>query len=507
MDELTMFTELRPDDMLSSADLDQLRAELFGNAGAAPLADHEKPASDGVVLPLLTVHDSRERARRRGASRTVLVAAAVIGVIGLGGIFVATDRPGGTDATSSPQSLPASTVSTTAATGAYDVPLVGFAEPGWTVTRAADEASPVRRTVVWLSDARFDGPWIEISAGGSGTATTIPDGEEVVDINGVAAQQTDIESGVILRWTDRAGTALQAFGWQVDVDQLARLARQVTVSDAGVAVAVLPDGAALADAAASDALSQYTEYHFTHRDGREVQISFTPGAARGLYQRQGPTTEFGLYGRVDVMIGDQPATMIDYGAAAPGRVADAGDGLDAESPRGEYRVDVQRGFWTWEFNTTGFESQKQVLDLVAGATAIDEPAWAASLGDNIVFADERTAAAHQLLEGVQLPPGFDINALAVGGTDDRYQFIAEVSGAVACGWFDEWFAAQATADTDRQDRAAAALATSHEWAMLDEIADQGGWSEVLWRHVDNLGGPGGTTQQELNEGLGCSRFG
>ena len=63
------------------------------------------------------------------------------------------------------------------------------------------------------------------------------------------------------------------------------------------------------------------------------------------------------------------------------------------------------------------------------------------------------------------------------------------------------------ADTDRQGRAAAALATSHEWAMLDEIADQGGWSEVLWRHVDNLGVPSGTTQQDVNEGLGCSRFG
>lgn len=507
MDELTMFTELRPGDTLSSADLDQLRAELFGSAGAAPIADREQPASDGVVLPFLTVRDSHARAGRRGTSRIMFVAAAVVGIVGLGGVLVATDRPGGTDPTSAPPSQSASTLPTASAAGAYDVPLVGFAEAGWTVTRAADDSNPVRRRVVWLSDAGFDGPWIEITVQSSGTVTTIPSGEGTVDINGVAAQRTDIENGVILRWTDPAGTALQAFGWQVDIDPLAVLARQVTVSDTGVTIASLPDGAVLADAAASDALGQYAEYHFTHRDGREVQISFTPGAARGLYQRQGPTTEFGRDGRVDVMIGDEPATVIDYAAVEPGRIADTSDGLDAESPGGEYRVDVQRGFWTWEFNTSGFESQQQVLDLVAGATAIDAAAWAASLGDNIVVADGRAAAARQLLEGVRLPPGFNIDALADPGTDDRYQFIAEVSGAVACGWFDEWFAAQVANDTDRRDSAAAALATSHEWAMLDEIADRGGWSEALWRYVDNLGMTDGTTQQDVNDGLGCSRFG
>jgi hypothetical protein len=506
MDELMMFTELRPADTLSKADLDELRVELFGSAGVASLVEPEH-ADEGVVLPLLAVPEPNVRAGRRGSSRIMFVAAAVVGIVGLGGLLVATDRPGGTDSTSSQPSLAASALPAAPAAGAYDVPLVGFSEPGWTVTNGNDQSFPVRRSVVWLSDAGFDGPWIEITFQSPGTVTTVPSGEGTVDINGVAAERTDIENGVILRWTDPAGNALQAFGWHVDVDQLTALARQAGVSDAGITIAALPDGSLLADTAANDALGRHVEYRFTHSDGREVQIAFTPGAARGLYQRQGPTTGFGQEGRVDVMIGDEPATVIDYAAAAPGRVARTGEGLDAESPVGEYRVDIQRGFWTWEFNTTGFESQQQVLDLVADAALVDAATWAASLGDSIVVADERADAARGLLEGVQLPPGFDIDALAIPATDDRTQFIAEVSGAVACGWFNEWFAGQAANDSDRRDKAATALATSHDWVMLNEIADQGAWSELLWRYVDNLGATDGTTQQEVSDGLGCSRFG
>ncbi len=508
MDELTMFRELRPDDTLSATDLHELRAELFPNATAASLVDRQRPDSEGVVLPLLTAAESNTRAGRRGPSR-IAFAAAAVGIVGLGGLWVAGDRPSGTAPTApaSQPSVTAPALPAAPAAGPNDVPLVGFTEPGWTVTRAAADFNPVRRSVVWLSDAAFDGPWIEITAKSPGTVTTVPSGEGTVEINGVAAQRTDIENGVILRWNDLAGNVLEAFGWQVDVDQLTALAAQAAVSDTDITIAALPDDAVLADEAATDALGRYAEYRFTHNDGREVQISFNPGAGRGLYQRQGPTTEFGLEGRTNVMIGDEPATIIDYAAVDHGQVADTVGGLDATSPGGEYRVDVQRGFWTWEFNTSGFNSEQQVIDLVAGATIIDATTWSASLGDNIVIPDERADAARELLEGVEVPPGFDIDALAILSTDDRYQFIAEVSGAVACGWFHEWFAAVAANDSDRRDNAAAALATSHEWAMLNEIADQGGWSDAVWGYADNLGAIDGTTQRQVNDGLGCSRFG
>ena len=508
MDELTMFAELRPDDSLSNTDLDELRSELFPNASPTAHLDSEHPGSDQVVLPFVAAPQSDVPAQRRRPSR-IAFAAAAVGAIGLGGLWVIADRSGGTPPTV-PASQPAESPSTLpAATGvsAYDMPLVGLTEPGWTVTGAADNSGSSARAVVWLSKEGFDGPWIEFSTENPGTVNTVPSGDSTIEINGAAARQTDIENGVILRWTDPAGNPIEAFGWRVDIDQLIALADQVAVSDTGITVAALPAGAGLADKAAGDALGRYAEYRFTHADGREVQISFQPGGERGLYQRQGPEADFGLGGRTDIVIGGEPATIIDYAVADPGEVSQSESGHDVPSPGGEYRVDIQRGFWTWEFNSSGFDSEQQVVDLVAGATVVDTAAWSASLGDNIVVPAERADAASDLLEDVELPLGFDVDSLTVQGTNDRYQFIADVSAAVACGWFDEWFAGEADNDSDRRDKAAAALAASHNWPMLIEIADQGGWPAVLWRYADNLGVVNGTTHQQVNEGLGCHRFG
>ena len=112
-----------------------------------------------------------------------------------------------------------------------------------------------------------------------------------------------------------------------------------------------------------------------------------------------------------------------------------------------------------------------------------------------------------------VPPDFDRTALASSiGTLDRYQLIARVSSAVVCGWFDEYFDAQSAGDSDRTDAAAAALATSHDWAMLQEIDSQGGWSDEVWQSADAVnggqgvmtgGGPVPPTRDILQSSLGC----
>jgi hypothetical protein len=64
-----------------------------------------------------------------------------------------------------------------------------------------------------------------------------------------------------------------------------------------------------------------------------------------------------------------------------------------------------------------------------------------------------------------------------------------------------------------QTEASAALATSRDWPMLLEIADQGGWSDELWLHADAVNGGEGVmtgngpvppTRDEANSALGCS---
>lgn len=212
-------------------------------------------------------------------------------------------------------------------------------------------------------------------------------------------------------------------------------------------------------------------------------------------------------------IGDEAATIVHYSDddTDDGATVDTGPDTAGDAPirTGRYRVDVQRGFWTWEFNTAGFTSQQQVIDLVAGATVVDPDTWQAALSDAVVAPNRRGEVIDQLLTNVPLPPAFDLTKLTAPSTDDRYQLIAEVSAAVACGWIDEWFTADAAGDIARRDQAAAALATSHDWAMLQEITDHGAWAEAaIWSYADAFNGVESTvevTTDSALEALGCSR--
>jgi len=89
MDELTMFAELRPDDIMTDADLDRLRAELFPGLEPRPIID---PTFE-LTEPPVTVEVGRSNVTaRRGAGSSLAVAAVAITVIGLGGLYVVADR-------------------------------------------------------------------------------------------------------------------------------------------------------------------------------------------------------------------------------------------------------------------------------------------------------------------------------------------------------------------------------------------------------------------------------
>lgn len=99
MDEITMFAELRPNDTLTNADLADIRAELF--PGLQPNASLERPADDSSEMKLFELHpspedapsfDSRQPHRPAGRSRLVAVAAAVVAVVGLGGLTAISGR-------------------------------------------------------------------------------------------------------------------------------------------------------------------------------------------------------------------------------------------------------------------------------------------------------------------------------------------------------------------------------------------------------------------------------
>jgi uncharacterized protein YodC (DUF2158 family) len=57
--------------------------------------------------------------------------------------------------------------------------------------------------------------------------------------------------------------------------------------------------------------------------------------------------------------------------------------------------------------------------------------------------------------------------------------LAAVTGTVACQWFKRWSDARAANDGVKEREAIAAMATAKDWPILEEMAKEGGYPEVL----------------------------
>jgi hypothetical protein len=232
-------------------------------------------------------------------------------------------------------------------------------------------------------------------------------------------------------------------------------------------------------------------YAFEHADGRSLDVNTIPGGEEGFAARIGDEER--------VVVGAWH--VLDYAATNQ-------DGRDV----GRYRADSLRGEWTYEFDGMPFDSLDAFMTTVTGAHAVGATEWEQTLPEGFVSGSDQVATAVVLLRDVPLPDGFDIDSLNDGTTNSRYQFITRVSGAVTCAWLDQWFTGRETGDAALQQDAAAALATSRDWTMLTEIADQGGWSDEVWQHADAVNGGEGVltgagpqppSREEANSALSC----
>jgi hypothetical protein len=121
-----------------------------------------------------------------------------------------------------------------------------------------------------------------------------------------------------------------------------------------------------------------------------------------------------------------------------------------------------------------------------------------------VLPSQRPEQVADILSDIPLPAGFDIHTL----TDSthpkvRYQLIAEVTSAVFCAWAGLWDAALTAGDTDAANGFAATIASSRTWHALNEIADQGGWAEVMWDYSARVASGDRSVIAELAGGVGC----
>jgi hypothetical protein len=158
--------------------------------------------------------------------------------------------------------------------------------------------------------------------------------------------------------------------------------------------------------------------------------------------------------------------------------------------------------------------EEPFFDALDDLRVVDNDVWEAAQPDSSVTSRERAAEVDRMLADVPQPAGFDAGYLKDGkGVSDRYQLGAKVAGAVACAWIDQWSSARRAGDQAAVDEAVAAMATSRDWKVLNDMNDEGDYSEVLWEYAEAMAGDGtiregrATVEETAPNALGCRRQG
>lgn len=146
-------------------------------------------------------------------------------------------------------------------------------------------------------------------------------------------------------------------------------------------------------------------------------------------------------------------------------------------------------------------SEAAYRELVGKLKPVSVQEWLDAMPPSAVKPADNKQTVDGMLEGLPLPAGFDKAPLYQQTVSDRYDVGATVTGAIACGWLDQWTAAKKAGDTAKVTEAVNAMKTSHTWKVLLEMDNQGGWSSVLWRHADSIAKD--QVPVEYQQSLGC----
>jgi hypothetical protein len=146
-------------------------------------------------------------------------------------------------------------------------------------------------------------------------------------------------------------------------------------------------------------------------------------------------------------------------------------------------------------------SEQAYRELIGKLHPVDVDTWLAAMPASVVKPADARATVDAMLAGVPLPSGLDRQRLYQQPTQDRYQLGAKVSGAVTCGWLDQWVAAKKSGDAQKLKQAADALATSRSWEVLNDMNAEGDYPEVVWQYSDEVNK--GQDPTGYRQGLGC----
>lgn len=221
-------------------------------------------------------------------------------------------------------------------------------------------------------------------------------------------------------------------------------------------------------------------------------VVFTDGT-RELEMTWYPAGLYDAYVRDRAYEGKAEPVEVAGGDGALYRYPSAGDEEVLLSPEGGVFAALRTGVDGWK----GHAQVMAVLEKVRAASVDD---WLAAMPRDVVTPAKAADVLATTLTGVPLPPGFDRGTLEDLGTNDRYQFGAQVTHRVACAWMDSYWAAKKAGDDATVDRATQALVGSRQWPVLQQIDAEGDMPEAIWDLADALAA--GASPAELKEAWG-----
>ncbi len=108
--------------------------------------------------------------------------------------------------------------------------------------------------------------------------------------------------------------------------------------------------------------------------------------------------------------------------------------------------------------------------------AVSVERWLAAMPPEVVQPASRSGVIARMLDGVPLPPAFDLAGLETEShLTSRFELGRTVAAAVACGWLESWSAATRSGDAPTAEASVAAMSDARHWAVLLQMVHEKGF--------------------------------
>jgi hypothetical protein len=169
------------------------------------------------------------------------------------------------------------------------------------------------------------------------------------------------------------------------------------------------------------------------------------------------------------------------------RVVETEQRVDGEPPTSSFELQLPPSKGIYIYISASGMSADRFYDVLASVHPTDVDTWLGALPADVVRPVDRAETVEGMLKGLPIPPEVDVDALEQEpGALDRYQLGAKVSGAVACAWLDRWAEGVRTGDEAAMARATEAMSGSRDWPILQEMAKEGGYAQVVWEYAREM---------------------